>query len=88
MLAKLMSYGLSYNSRLGAVLSPCITDESSENGKDSMIRIRPNPATRFFTDNVQHRLCIYLGLAKLLGFDMECDMKTNLYVVRRLQCWM
>jgi len=87
MLAKLMSYGLSHNSRLGAVLSPCIIDESSINNEDG-IRIRPNPATRFFTDDVQHGLCIYLGLAELLGFDLERDMKTTLYVVRRLQHWM
>jgi hypothetical protein len=88
LLAKLMSYGLSHNSRLGAVLSPCIIDESSKDSDDGTIRIRPNPATRFFTDDVQHGLCIYLGLAELLGFDLERDMKTTLYVVRRLQRWM
>ena len=88
MLARLMSYGLSHNSRLGAVLSPCIIDESSVNSEDGTIRIRPNPATRFFTDDVQHGLCIYLGLAELLGFDLERDMKTTLHVVRRLQRWM
>lgn len=88
MLAKLMSYGLSHNSRLSAVLSPCIIDESSTDNEDGTIRIRPNPTTRFFTDDVQHGLCIYLGLAELLGFDLERDMKTTLYVVRRLQRWM
>ncbi|KAL3806619.1 hypothetical protein ACHAXA_004423 [Cyclostephanos tholiformis] len=88
LLAKLMSYGLSHNSRLGAVLSPCLIDESYVNSEDGTIRIRPNPATRFFTDDVQHGLCIYLGLAELLGFDLERDMKTTLYVVRRLQRWM
>jgi hypothetical protein len=77
MLAKLMSYGLSHISRLGAVLSPCIVDESSANGEDSVIHIRPNPATRFFTDNVQHELCMYLGLAEVLGFDLERDLKTT-----------
>lgn len=88
LLAKLMSYGLSHNSRLGAVLSPCIIDESSKGSDDGTIRIRPNPATRFFTDDVQHGLCIYLGLAEILGFDLERDMRTTLYVVRRLQRWM
>ena len=28
-----------------------------------------------------------LGLAELLGFELERDMKTTLYVVRRLQRW-
>ena len=88
MLARLMSYGLSHNSRLGAVLSPCIIDKSSTNSEDGTIRIRPNTATRFFTDDVQHGLCIYLGLAELLGFDLERDMKTTLHVVQRLQRWM
>ena len=88
MLAFLMSYGLKHNSRLGGVLSPCIIDESSKNNEDGNIRIRPNPTTRFFTDDVQHGLCIYLGLAELLGFNLERDMKTTLYVVRRLQHWM
>ena len=87
-LAKLMGFGLTHNSRLGAVLSPCIIDESSKNNEDGIIRIKPNPTTRFFTDDVQHGLCIYLGLAELLGFDLERDMKTMLYVVRRLQHWM
>ncbi len=27
---------------------------------------------------MQHRLCIYLVLAELLGFDLEGDMKTSL----------
>ncbi len=83
-----MSYGLSHNSRLGAILSLSIIDESSRNSKDGTIRIRPNTATRFFTDDVQHGLCIYLGLVELLGFDLERDMKTTLHVVRRLQRWM
>ncbi len=59
-----MSYGLLHNSRLGAVLSLCIVDKSSANGEDGATRIRPNPATRFFTDNVQHGLCIYLEDAR------------------------
>ena len=63
-------------------------DESSVNSEDGTIRIRPNPATRFFTDDVQHGLCIYLGLAELLEFGLERDMKTTLHVVRRLQRWM
>ncbi|KAL9184640.1 hypothetical protein ACHAXT_012610 [Thalassiosira profunda] len=87
-LAKFMSFGLSHNSRLNAVLSPCIVDESSKNSPDGTIRIRPNTTTRFFTDDTQHGLCIYLGLAELLGFDLERDMKQTLYVVRRLQKWM
>ena len=64
-----MSYKLSHNLRLGAVLSPCIINELSTNSEDGTICIRPNTATRFFTDDVQHGLCIYLGLAELLGFD-------------------
>jgi len=88
MLAKFMSYGLSHNSRLNAVLSPCIIDESSKSNEDGTIRIKPNTTTRFFTDDTQHGMCIYLGLAELLGFDLERDMKQTLYVVRRLQKWM
>lgn len=88
MLAKFMSYGLSHNSRLNAVLSPCIIDESSKNSEDGTIRIKPNTTTRFFTDDTQHGLCICLGLGELLGFDLERDMRTTLYVVRRLQGWM
>jgi len=87
LLARFMSYGLSHNSRLGAVLSPCIVDESSK-AADGSVLIRPNPRTRFFTDDVQHGLCVYLGLAELLGFDLERDMPRTLYVVRRLQGWM
>ncbi|EJK61201.1 hypothetical protein THAOC_18353, partial [Thalassiosira oceanica] len=87
LLAWAMSYGLSHNSRLGAVLSPCIVDESSRTS-DGTVLIRPNPRTRFFTDDVQHGLCVYLGLAELLGFDLERDMPRTLYVVRRLQGWM
>lgn len=88
MLSKFMSYGLSHNSRLNAVLSPCIVDESSKDNSDGTIRIRPNTKTRFFTDDTQHGLCIYLGLAEVLGFDLERDMGRTLYVVRRLQKWM
>ena len=88
LLAKMMSMGLSHNSRLNAVLSPCIVDESSKNNPDGTIRIKPNTKTRFFTDDTQHGLCIILGLAELLGFDLERDMKTTLYVVRKLQAWM
>lgn len=87
LLAKLMSYGLSHNGRLNAVLSPCIIvdDKPSE---DVTILIRPDTRTRFFTDDTQHGLCIYLGLAELLGINLERDMKWTLYVVRRLQRWM
>ena len=81
MLAKFMSLGLSHNSRLNAVLSPCIVDESSKSNEDGTILIRPNTRTRFFTDNTQHGLCIYLGLVELLGFNLERDMKQTLYVV-------
>ena len=88
LLSKFMCIGLSHNSRLNAVLSPCIIDESSKNSPDGTIRIKPNTKTRFFTDDTQHGLCICLGLAELLGFDLERDMKTTLYVVRRLQHWM
>ena len=86
-LAKLMSYGLSHNGRLNAVLAPCIVVDDKPT-KDGTILIKPNPQTRFFTDDTQHGLCIYLGLAELLGFDLERDMKWTLYVVRRLQRWM
>ena len=88
MLAKFMSYGLAHNSRLNAVLAPCIVDEASKASPDGTLRLRPNTETRFFTDDTQHGLCIQLGLAELLGFDLERDMKRTLYVVRRLQRWM
>jgi len=87
MLAWCMSTGLSRNSRLNAVLSPCIVDESSRQ-VDGTIQIKPNTQTRFFTDDTQHGLCISLGLAELLGFDLERYMPQTLYVVRRLQKWM
>lgn len=87
LLAWCMSTGLSHNSRLNAVLSPCIVDESSRQ-EDGTIQIKPNTQTRFFTDDTQHGLCIILGLAELLGFDLERDMPQTLYVVRRLQKWM
>jgi hypothetical protein len=87
LLSKLMSYGLSHNGRLNAVLSPCIVVDDKP-AEDGSILIRPNTSTRFFTDDTQHGLCIYLGLAELLGFDLERDMKWTLYVVRRLQRWM
>ena len=87
LLAWCMSTGLSRNSRLNAVLSPCIVDESSRR-EDGTIQMRPNTQTRFFTDDTQHGLCIVLGLAELLGFDLERDMPQTLYVVRRLQKWM
>jgi hypothetical protein len=87
LLAWCMSTGLSHNSRLNAVLSPCIVDESSRQ-EDGTVQIKPNTETRFFTDDTQHGLCIYLGLAELLGFDLERDMPQTLYVVRRLQKWM
>lgn len=87
LLSKLMSYGLSHNGRLNAVLSPCIVVDDKP-AEDGTILIRPNTSTRFFTDDTQHGLCIYLGLAELLGFDLERDMKWTLYVVRRLQRWM
>uniref|UniRef100_A0A7S2Q1P3 Uncharacterized protein n=1 Tax=Skeletonema marinoi TaxID=267567 RepID=A0A7S2Q1P3_9STRA len=87
LLAWCMSTGLRRNSRLNAVLSPCIVDESSRQ-EDGTIQIKPNTQTRFFTDDTQHGLCIVLGLAELLGFDLERDMPQALYVVRRLQKWM
>ena len=87
LLSKLMSYGLSHNGRLNAVLSPCIVVDDKP-AEDGTILIRPNTETRFFTDDTQHGLCIYLGLAELLGIDLERDMKWTLYVVRRLQRWM
>ncbi len=87
LLAWCMSTGLSHNSRLNAVLSPCIIDESSRQ-EDGTIQIKPNTQTRFFTDDTQHGLVIYLGLGELLGFDLERDMPQTLYVVRRLQKWM
>ncbi|KAL7500069.1 hypothetical protein ACHAWT_009940 [Skeletonema menzelii] len=87
LLAWCMSTGLSHNSRLNAVLSPCIIDESSRQ-EDGTVQIKPNAQTRFFTDDTQHGLCICLGLGELLGFDLERDMPQTLYVVRRLQKWM
>jgi len=87
-LAKFMSFSLSHSSQLNTVLSPCIIDEASKNSPDGTIRIKPNTKTRFFTDDTQHGLCIVLGLAEVLGFDLERDMKQTLYVVRRLQKWM
>mmetsp|Transcript_2874 Transcript_2874/g.6274 ORF Transcript_2874/g.6274 Transcript_2874/m.6274 type:complete len:449 (+) Transcript_2874:1-1347(+) len=116
LLSKLMSYGLSHNARLNAVLSPCIVVQPSQQYKfessfntasatnandndnnnnnnnktleEGTILIKPDTSTRFFSDDLQHGLCIYLGLAELLGFDLERDMKVTLYVVRRLQRWM
>ena len=87
LLSWMMSFGLSHNSRLNAVLSPCIVDESSRQ-EDGTVQIKPNTQTRFFTDDTQHGLCITLGLAELLGLDLERDMPKTLYVVRRLQKWM
>ena len=99
-----MSHGLSHNSRLGSVLSPCLpvppkgggdvggTTTISTAPVDAVHppcpRIRPNVDTRFFTDDVPHGLCILLGLAEAFGFDLERDMTETLGVVRRLQTWM
>ena len=89
MVVKCMSYALTHNSQLNAVLSPCIVDESFKFNEDCMIRLRTITMPPFFTDDTQHGLCIYLGLAELLGLDLERDMnmKDALYVVRsrRLQ---
>ena len=89
LLAFLMSYGLSHNSRLNAVLAPCtVVKDNVQDMEEGTILIKPNAQTRFFSDDVQHGLCIYLGLAELLGFDLERDMTQTLHVVRRLQRWM
>eukprot|EP00586_Coscinodiscus_wailesii_P019919 CAMPEP_0172516350 /NCGR_PEP_ID=MMETSP1066-20121228/275627_1 /TAXON_ID=671091 /ORGANISM="Coscinodiscus wailesii, Strain CCMP2513" /LENGTH=619 /DNA_ID=CAMNT_0013297791 /DNA_START=66 /DNA_END=1925 /DNA_ORIENTATION=+ len=80
-LEKLMSYGLSHNSRLGAVLSPAYRDKETN-------LVKPKTNTRFFIDDIPHGLCLALGLGEMLGFDLERDMKETLFVVRRLQLWM
>jgi len=82
----MMRFGLSHNYRIGKVLSPAerILDE---NGKPTDY-IRPIPTTRFFVDDLNHGLCICLGLGELFGFDLERDMPDTLAVVRKLQGWM
>ena len=84
--AWMMGFGLSHNYRIGQVLSPAerILDV---NGKPTDY-IRPIPTTRFFVDDVNHGLCICLGLGELFGFDLERDMPDTLATVRRLQHWM
>uniref|UniRef100_A0A7S1BPW5 Opine dehydrogenase domain-containing protein n=1 Tax=Corethron hystrix TaxID=216773 RepID=A0A7S1BPW5_9STRA len=77
-----MSFGLSRNSRLGSVPAPAVRCD-----KDPR-RVRPNVNTRFFRDDVPHGLCVALGLAELLGFNVANDMPLTLNIVRRLQRWM
>lgn len=80
-LSFMLGYGLAKNSRVGSVLAPVIRLPDGE-------RIKPNVNTRFFDDDIPHGLCILLGLAELLGYDLERDMKHTLWCVRRLQHWM
>ncbi|CAJ1939101.1 unnamed protein product [Cylindrotheca closterium] len=81
-----MGFGLSHSHRIGHVLSPAerIKDE---NGNPTDY-IRPIPTSRFFVDDLNHGLCVQLGLGEMFGFDLERDMPATLYVVRRLQKWM
>lgn len=83
-----MSYGLSRNSRLSYVLSPALPVPNADPADTAVRRVRPNTDTRFFQDDVPHGLCLVLGLALLLGFDLERDMPQTLACVRRLQRWM
>jgi hypothetical protein len=83
-----MSYGLSHNIRLGSVMAPCIVVPNDDPNDKATRRVRPNPATRFFTDDLPHGMCVVLGLATLLGFDVERDMPETLACVRKLQRWM
>lgn len=81
-----MGFGLSHSHRIGYVLSPAerIKDE---HGNETDY-IRPIPTSRFFVDDLNHGLCFQLGLGEMFGFDLERDMPSTLYVVRRLQKWM
>jgi hypothetical protein len=82
----LMGFQLSHNYRLGKVLSPA-ERINNENGQPTDY-IRPIPTSRFFVDDLNHGLCICLGLGELFGFDLERDMPDTLAVVRKLQNWM
>mmetsp|Transcript_36202 Transcript_36202/g.87628 ORF Transcript_36202/g.87628 Transcript_36202/m.87628 type:complete len:657 (-) Transcript_36202:229-2199(-) len=81
-----MGFGLSHSHRIGHVLSPAerIKDEHG----NSTDYIRPIATSRFFVDDLNHGLCVQLGLGEMFGFDLERDMPATLYVVRRLQKWM
>jgi len=82
MFSFLMFFGLKYNGRLGKVLSPAYRDPNDPT------KIKPIVTTRFFTDDVPHGLCIILGIAEILGFDLEHHLKETLQLVRKLQSWM
>eukprot|EP00980_Cylindrotheca_fusiformis_P011045 scaffold2535_cov126-Cylindrotheca_fusiformis.AAC.7 len=82
-----MGMGLSHNHRIGHVLSPAERIVDKETGQPTDY-IRPIPTTRFFVDDLNHGLCICLGLGELLGYDLELDMPDTLAVVRKLQGWM
>ena len=83
-----MSYGLSHNIRLGSVMAPCIVVPNDDPNDKTTRQVRPNATTRFFTDDLPHGMCVFLGLATLLGFDVERDMPETLACVRKLQLWM
>jgi hypothetical protein len=83
-----MSYGLANNVRLGSVLAPVIVVPNDDPNDEVTRRVRPNPNTRFFQDDLPHGLCLMLGLAAILGFDVERDMPETLACVRKLQRWM
>jgi hypothetical protein len=83
-----MSYGLSHNSRLGAVLAPAVPVPNDDPTDKTTRRVRPITTTRFFLDDLPHGLCLMLGLASILGFDLERDMPETLACVRKLQRWM
>mmetsp|Transcript_8904 Transcript_8904/g.13202 ORF Transcript_8904/g.13202 Transcript_8904/m.13202 type:complete len:625 (-) Transcript_8904:2361-4235(-) len=77
----MMRFGLVNNTRLGSVVAPCYKDP--ETG-----RVRPKVDTRFFVDDIPHGYCIYLGLAELMGCDLERDLPEMLRSTRKLQHWM
>lgn len=81
-----MGFGLSHNHRIGHVLSPAERIKDAQGNPTDYIR--PIPTTRFFVDDLNHGLCICLGLGELFGFDLERDMPDTLAVVRKLQGWM
>mmetsp|Transcript_32853 Transcript_32853/g.72097 ORF Transcript_32853/g.72097 Transcript_32853/m.72097 type:complete len:694 (-) Transcript_32853:165-2246(-) len=83
-----MSYGLSNNVRLGSVLAPVIVVPNDDPNDKSIRRVRPNPSTRFFHDDLPHGLCLMLGLGTILGCEVERDMPETLACVRKLQRWM
>jgi len=78
----MLYFGLSRNARLGSVLSPAYRDPNDP------AKILPNTKTRFFIDDVPHGLCIFLGIAELLGLDLEKHTPETLRLVRKLQSWM